>query len=217
MSFAKHHFRKEKNVTRVSRRVFFCVCVGLRQNRAAEMQQPLQIFLLAGWQRRAGAKPRWRKTTKRRIRLALEPPQIFSPPPPFNPLLVFSLFSFSSPPRSVARCLLCSGSDSIWQHSYPSVNLSMSLFRYDLMEMAGRNMAPETMQVLARCFVFFFSGHHLVLCSSWTLLHLPSPSTHPIRSFFKGCRIRILVDLIHSRDTIASGVTSTRHGAHVPP
>lgn len=99
MSFAKHHFRKEKNVTRVSRRVFFCVCVGLRQNRAAEMQQPLQIFLLAGWQRRAGAKPRWRKTTKRRIRLALEPPQIFSPPPPPPSIPSFSfLFSPSLRP-----------------------------------------------------------------------------------------------------------------------
>lgn len=93
-----------------------CVCVGLRQNRAAEMRQALQIFV--GWLTApCRCQAPTAETTKRRIRLALEP-QIFSPPS----LLLFSPSLFS------LRGLLWSGSDSIWQHSHSSVNLSICLY-----------------------------------------------------------------------------------------
>lgn len=154
----------------VCRRVCVCVCVGLRQNRAAEMRQALQIFV--GWLTApCRCQAPTAETTKRRIRLALEP-QIFSPPlhPSFSFLLLFS--------RSAARRLLWSGSYSIWQHSHPSVNLSMSLFRCDLMGGwwwgAGGSRKHGTWNTagglgsLPRCFFLFFFGHHLVPCSSLT-------------------------------------------------
>ena len=109
----------------VSLCVFMCVCVcarvGLRQNRAAEMRQALQIFV--GWLTAPClCQAPTAETTKRRIRLALEP-QIFPPPPPHSSFSFLLLFS-----RSVARRLLWSGSDSIWQHSHPSANLSICLY-----------------------------------------------------------------------------------------
>lgn len=113
-----------------SRCVFsMCVCVrvGLRQNRAAEMRQALQIFV--GWLTTpCRCQAPTAETTKRRIRLALEP-QI-PPHPSFSFLLLFS--------RSVARRLLWSGSDSIWQrsHCHPWVYQSVfiSLWLYGRME-----------------------------------------------------------------------------------
>lgn len=102
---------KRGYAARVRRGVFsLCVCVrvGLRQNRAAEMRQALQIFV--GWLTTpCRCQAPTAETTKRRIRLALEP-QIPPLHPSFSFLLLFS--------RSVARRLLWSGSDSIWQRSH---------------------------------------------------------------------------------------------------
>lgn len=122
---------KRGYAARVRRGVFsLCVCVrvGLRQNRAAEMRQALQIFV--GWLTTpCRCQAPTAETTKRRIRLALEPqiPPLHSS---FSFLLLFS--------RSVARRLLWSGSDSIWQrsHCHPWVYQSVfiSLWLYGRME-----------------------------------------------------------------------------------
>lgn len=110
---------------------YMCVCVlGLRQNRAAEMRQALQIFV--GWLTApCRCQAPTAETTKRRIRLALEP-QIFSPPPS---LLLFSPCLFSL--RGTAFTLVGVWLDlATFTSTHEFINLS--LFRSDLMGEGSR-------------------------------------------------------------------------------
>lgn len=76
-----------------------CMCVGLRQNRAAEMRQALQIFV--GWLTAPSpCQAPTAETTKRRIRLALGAPNLLPPSPPSMPPSLFS-FSFLASWRGV--------------------------------------------------------------------------------------------------------------------
>lgn len=212
---------------------YMCVCarVGLRQNRAAEMRQALQIFV--GWLTAPClCQAPTAETTKRRIRLALEP-QIFSPPS--IPPSLFS-FSFLAPWRGVyfGRGLTRIGNI----HTHPRIYQSVFISLWSDRRGGVENMAPETpREVLGRlprwCVLFFFFfGHHLVLCCSLT----PPSSFHKCRRMrisggfdsFQGfcfpfhiCRL-CLGDFRatlpqKTTGTIASGVTSMRHWAHVPP
>lgn len=120
-----------------SRCVFsMCVCVrvGLRQNRAAEMRQALQIFV--GWLTTpCRCQAPTAETTKRRIRLALEP-QI---PPPSLLLFSPSLFSLRGTAFTLVRVWL-----DLATFTLPSVSLSICLhFALIVWEDGGRNMAPE--------------------------------------------------------------------------
>lgn len=94
--------------------VFVRVCVGLRQNGAAEMRQALQIFVGSVTALHPCQAPT-AETTKRRIRLALEP-QISSPP--VHPS--FSFPSFLPPFTLVGVCLDLA--------TLPSVNSSICFY-----------------------------------------------------------------------------------------
>lgn len=208
-------------------RVFLCACVlGLRQNRAAEMRQALQIFV--GWLTAlCWCQAPTAETTKRRIRLALEP-QIFSPPPsllPFSP----SLFSL----RGTAFTLV-----GVWLDLATSTStrefINLSLFHSDLMGGGSRKHGTwNTSGGFRRLFSIFFPlyfGCHLVLCISLT----PCLSFLSVAewAFWEDLTFRVSIFLSISAafvsrisgntstktsDTIASGVTSMRHWAHVPP
>lgn len=92
--------------------LYVCMCVGSQTKQGCWNAAGAADFC---WLADSGVpvpNPGGRKTTKRRIRLALEP-QIFSPPPP--------LLSVLAPRRLLGRSL-------IWQHSHPPLNWSISLY-----------------------------------------------------------------------------------------
>lgn len=165
-TFALTKFCEEKRsrrfaVLHVYHRVFICVCVCWVSDKTALLKCGRHCrFLLAGWQRCTGAKRRRRKTTKRRIRLALEP-QISSPPIPAS---LFS-FSFLNPWHGgyFGRGLSRFGNIHVYLWIYQSV--------FILLWSKGRQEKKDgtwnTSRGLGRlpCWHFFFSISVLSCCS----------------------------------------------------
>lgn len=126
---------------RVCRCVFPCVCVGF-SDKTGLLKCGRHCRFFVGWltaPRRCQAPTA--ETTKRRIRLALEP-QIFSPPPS---LLLFSpsLFSLRGTPFTLVGVWL-----DLATFTSTRKFINLSLFCSDLMGGGGgvENMAPETPQ-----------------------------------------------------------------------